>query len=31
LVIHRIDEGDGDDPPVLDTGITWVETAVERG
>jgi hypothetical protein len=28
LVIHRIDEGDVDDPPVLDTGVTWVETAI---
>jgi hypothetical protein len=25
LVIHRIDEGDGDDPPMLDTGIHLVD------
>jgi hypothetical protein len=23
LVVNRLDEGDGDDPPILDTGINY--------
>jgi hypothetical protein len=26
LVVLRIDEGNGDVAPILDTGVTWVET-----